>query len=74
VSLLHGEPGQHLVLGIQNPGGTVRKMPVHVPGTDVTVAEVVGRRAPKQCIDAHGPITRHNLSADDRVRPVGSDE
>ena len=31
--------------------------------------------APKQCIDAHGPITRQNLSsANKRVRPVGSDE
>ena len=31
--------------------------------------------APKQCIDAHGPINRQNLSwADKRVRPVGSDE
>ena len=30
---------------------------------------------PKQCIDAHGPITRQNLSsANKRVRPVGSDE
>ena len=29
----------------------------------------------KQCIDAHGPITRQNLSsANKRVRPVGSDE
>ena len=31
--------------------------------------------APKQRIDAHGPITRQNLlSAIERVRPVGSDE
>ena len=31
--------------------------------------------APKQCIDAHGPITHQNLSsANKRVRPVGSDE
>lgn len=31
--------------------------------------------APKQCIDAYGPITRQNLSsANKRVRPVGSDE
>ena len=29
----------------------------------------------KQCIDAHGRITRQNLaSANKRVRPVGSDE
>ena len=29
----------------------------------------------KQCIDAHGPITRQNVSsAHKRVRPVGSDE
>ena len=29
----------------------------------------------KQCIDAHGPITRQNVSsANKRVRPVGSDE
>ena len=29
----------------------------------------------KQCIDAHGPITRQKLSsANKRVRPVGSDE
>ena len=29
----------------------------------------------KQCIDAHGPITRQHLSsAHKRVRPVGSDE
>ena len=31
--------------------------------------------APKQCIDARGPITRQILSsANKRVRPVGSDE
>ena len=31
--------------------------------------------APKQCIAAHEPITRQNLSsANKRVRPVGSDE
>lgn len=29
----------------------------------------------KQCLDAYGPITRQNLlSANKRVRPVGSDE
>ena len=29
----------------------------------------------KQCIDAHGPITRQNLSsANKRVQSVGSDE
>ena len=29
----------------------------------------------KQCLDAHGPITRQNLSsASKRVRPVGGDE
>jgi hypothetical protein len=29
----------------------------------------------RQCIDAHRPITRQNLSsANKRVRPVGSDE
>jgi hypothetical protein len=31
--------------------------------------------APKQCIDAHRPMTRQNLSsANTRVRPVGNDE
>jgi hypothetical protein len=30
--------------------------------------------APKQCLDAHGLITRQNLSsANKRVRPVGGD-
>jgi hypothetical protein len=30
--------------------------------------------APKRCRDAHGPITRQSLpSANERVRPIGSD-
>jgi hypothetical protein len=40
---------------------------------DAGTAEIVD--ALKRCLDAHGPITRQNLSsASKRVRPVGGDE
>ena len=52
------------------------EMPAHRPlemARSQMEKEIVD--APKQCIDAHGPITRQNLSsANKRVRPVGSDE
>ena len=52
------------------------EMPAHRPAQmsrSQMEKEIVD--APMQCIDAHGTITRQNLlSANKRVRPVGSDE
>ena len=52
------------------------EMPAHRPlqmARSQMEKEIVD--ALKQCIDARGPITRQNLlSANKRVRPVGSDE
>lgn len=65
------------VLSALQPGGyNTDEMPGHLPlqmSRSQMEKEIVG--APKQCIDAHGPITRQNLSSTNkRVRPVGSDE
>jgi hypothetical protein len=52
------------------------EMPAHRPlqmALSQMEKEII--EALKQCIDAHGPITRQNpSSANKRVRPVGSDE
>ena len=57
------------------PGGTAQTRCL----LNSSAPDVESRRwifeALKQCIDAHGPITRQNLSsANKRMRPVGSDE
>ncbi|MGH9164611.1 MAG: hypothetical protein ACRDZW_03725, partial [Acidimicrobiales bacterium] len=63
-------------LAIDTRAGTMpNEMPAHRPlqmSRSQMEKEIVD--AMKQCIDAHGPITRHLSSANKRIRPVGSDE